>query len=160
VGERGGVAMQVVSSVDLNRYTGIWYEIARLPNSFEKGLVCTTATYTLKENGKIRVVNEGYRGSKEGKRSKATGTAWVPDPETPGKLKVSFFWPFSSDYWILELDEKEYKYAMVGGSSTKYLWILCREPDMDEEIYSDLIESARRMGFEVDRLYRVPQVCN
>ncbi len=158
--ERGGDTMQVVTEVDLSRYAGKWYEIARLPNSFEKGLVCTTAKYTLKDNGKVGVLNEGYRGSKEGRRSSAKGTAWVPDPNVPGKLKVSFFWPFSSDYWILALDEKEYGYAMVGSPSGSFLWILCREPRIDDDTYSGLVESARRMGFETDLLYRVPQDCD
>jgi apolipoprotein D and lipocalin family protein len=160
VDHREGDTLQVVSRVDLNRYVGRWYEIARLPNNFEKNLVCTTATYTLKENGKIKVVNEGKRGSREGRPSRATGSAWVPDAGEAGKLKVSFFWPFSSDYWILHLDESDYGYAMVAGSSKRFLWILCREPMMDETLYTTLVESARQMGFQVDQLYRVPQVCD
>ena len=152
--------MQAVSEVDLERYAGKWYEIARLPNSFEKGLVCTTAKYTLKDDGRVGVLNEGYRGSKEGGKSSANGTAWIPRPQEPGKLKVSFFWPFSSDYWILALDGKGYTYAMVGNPSRKYLWILCRQPVMDEDIYAALVESARSLGFPTDPLYRVPQDCD
>ncbi|MBN2325266.1 MAG: lipocalin family protein [Spirochaetes bacterium] len=160
VADREGGAIRVVKRVDLDRYIGRWYEIARLPNSFEKGLVCTTATYSIKKNGKIGVVNEGRKGSSEGRSSRATGTAWVVDPEEPGKLKVTFFWPFASDYWIIALDSEEYRYAMVAGSDKKYLWILSREPVMDGRLYDELVESARMMGFETDLLYKVPQVCD
>jgi apolipoprotein D and lipocalin family protein len=160
VADRRGGTVQVVARIDIDRYIGRWYEIARLPNSFEKGLVCTTATYSMKKNGKISVVNEGRKGSREGRASRATATAWVVDPAEPGKLKVSFFWPFASDYWIIALDTEEYRFAMVAGSDRKFLWILSREPVMEDRLYKELVESARMMGFDTDLLYKVPQVCD
>ena len=160
VGERTGGTIRVVESVDLDRYVGAWYEIARLPNSFEKGLVCTTATYTVTEDGRIRVVNEGRKESAAGKKSRAVGTAWVVDPAEPAKLKVSFFWPFASDYWIIALDRETYRYAVVASSNRRYLWVLSREPFMEESLYERLLDSARAMGFDTNALYRVPQVCD
>ena len=160
VGGRTGDAIRVVDSVDLDRYTGVWYEIARLPNSFEKGLVCTTATYTVKEDGRITVVNEGRKGSAVGRKSRAVGTAWVVDPAEPAKLKVSFFWPFASDYWIIALDAEQYRYAVVAGLNRRFLWVLSREPFVEDSLYERLLDSARAMGFDTDALYRVPQVCD
>jgi len=160
VAQRESGTIRVVERVDLDRYVGMWYEIARLPNSFEKGLVCTTATYAVKNDGKVSVVNEGRKGSREGQVSRAVGTAWVIDPAEPGKLKVSFFWPFASDYWVIALDEDEYRFAMVAGSGRKFLWILSREPVMEDGLYDELVESARMMGFNTGSLYKVPQVCD
>ena len=112
----------VVSTVDLNRYEGLWYEIARLPNFFERKLKCTSATYSLRKDGKITVLNKGYFLTDPKKLSSIQGVAWVPDQKAPAKLKVQFFWPFSGDYWIMELD-KEYRYVLVGDPKYKYLWI-------------------------------------
>jgi apolipoprotein D and lipocalin family protein len=160
IADRQGGTVRVVGRVDLDRYIGRWYEIARLPNSFEKGLICTTATYSIKKNGKISVVNEGRKDSVEGRVSRATGTAWVVDPKEPGKLKVSFFWPFASDYWIIALDSEEYRFARVAGPDRKFLWILSRGPVMEDGLYDELVESAQLMGFDTDSLYKVPQVCD
>jgi len=121
----------VVDFVDLEQYAGKWYEISCIPTWFAKDLVCVTATYTLLENGKIEVFNQGYKDSPEGKLSNITGTAWVPDPNEPARLKVSFFPLISSQYNISALDEENYTYAMVTGSSYNYLWILSRTPQMD-----------------------------
>jgi apolipoprotein D and lipocalin family protein len=148
----------VVSSVDIKRYSGTWYEIARLPNFFEKNLKCITATYTLRDDGKITVLNKGHKISDPVKESNAKGVAWVPDPKSPGKLKVQFFWPFSGNYWILEL-ENDYKYVLVGDPSNKYLWILCREKVMDENTYNKLLETAVKNGFDVSPIIRVDQDC-
>ena len=103
----------VVSAVDLPRYMGTWYEIARLPNFFERKLKCITATYTLREDGKLTVLNKGNNISSPYKPSSSEGVAWVPDKVNPAKLKVQFFWPFSGDYWIMFLDP-DYKFVLVG----------------------------------------------
>ena len=102
---KASMELQTVEKVDIDSYLGTWYEIARLPNSFEKGLECVTATYSLKENGKIEVLNKGYSAEKKKGFDTAKGTAWIPDPDYPGRLKVTFFWPFSGDYYIISLDE-------------------------------------------------------
>lgn len=149
----------VVSSVDINRYQGKWYEIARLPNPFERKLKCITATYTLRDDGRISVVNQGNYISDPGKTSSADGVAWIPDKESPGKLKVRFFWPFSGDYWIMELD-KEYRYVLVGDPALKYLWILAREKTMDDSIYRRLLQRAIDNGYDVTAIIRVEHDCN
>jgi len=148
----------VVKSVDLNRYAGTWYEIARLPNSFEKGLKCITATYTLRDDGKITVLNRGHKISNPSRVSSAKAVAWIPDKSSPAKLKVQFFWPFSGDYWIIDLDS-DYRYALVGDPSFKYLWILSREKKMDEATFNKLLEKAVENGFDVKPLIKVEHDC-
>ena len=150
--------LSTVEKVDIKKYEGEWFEFARLPNSFEKGLNCVTATYTLKENNKIEVLNKGYSIKDKGKIKTAQGRAWVPDSELPGRLKVSFFWPFSGDYYIISLDE-EYKYALVGDPSRKYLWILSRTKNLDDKVYSDLLELAKTNGFDISKIIKVNQDC-
>jgi apolipoprotein D and lipocalin family protein len=145
--------LRTVEHVDVARYMGTWYEIARISQGFEKGLVGITANYTLLPNGKVRVLNKGYVKNFDGRERLVTGTAWVTDTTTNAKLKVSFFWPFSAEYWIIELGEN-YEYAMVGNSSRRYLWILSRTAQMDGDTYQRLVESARAKGFEVGRIER------
>jgi lipocalin len=145
-----------VKELDVKRYMGKWYEIARFPHSFEKNLVGVTATYELMENGKIKVINEGYKNTLEGKFSRAEGKAKIPNKKEPGKLRVSFFWDFYSDYYVLELD-KNYQYAMIGSSSDKYFWILSRSPQMDEKTYQMLVDKALRRGYNLKKLIKVPQ---
>jgi apolipoprotein D and lipocalin family protein len=149
----------VVSSVDLNRYKGLWYEIARLPFFFERKLKCTSATYTLREDGRITVLNKGNYLTDPKKSTSSQGVAWIPDKNSPAKLKVQFFWPFSGDYWILELD-KDYRYVLVGDPSHKYLWILAREKKMDEKTYSMLLNKAVENGYDVKSIIRVEQDCD
>ena len=149
----------VVSDVDLTRYQGKWYEIARLPNYFERKLKCTSATYTLREDGKIVVLNQGNYISDPKKTSSAKGIAWVPDIKAPAKLKVQFFWPFSGDYWIIYLDN-DYRYVLVGDPAVKYLWILSREKNMDESTYRMLLQKAVDNGYNVEPIIRVDQDCN
>jgi lipocalin len=152
-------APSVVKDVDLNRYKGLWYEIARLPNYFERKLKCTSATYTLREDGKITVLNKGNYLTDPQKSASSKGVAWIPDKNSPAKLKVQFFWPFSGDYWILDLD-KEYRWVLVGGPSSKYLWILSREKKMDESTYQMLLQKAVNNGYDVKTIIRVEQDCN
>ena len=149
----------VESTVDLYRYKGLWYEIARLPNWFERKLKCTSATYILRDDGKITVINKGNLLANTKKESSARGVAWIPDKNSPAKLKVQFFWPFSGDYWIMVLD-KDYKYVLVGEPSFKYLWILSREKKMDEETYNMLLKKAVDSGYDVKSIIRVEQNCD
>jgi apolipoprotein D and lipocalin family protein len=149
----------VVESVDLNRYKGLWFEIARLPNFFERKLKCASATYTLRDDGKITVLNKGNYLSDPQKSTSSQGIAWVPDKNSPAKLKVQFFWPFSGDYWILDLDN-DYRYVLVGDPSLKYLWILSREKKMDESIYEMLLKKAIENGYDLKSIIRVEQDCN
>jgi lipocalin len=145
-----------VKELDLNRYLGTWYEIARFPHSFEKGMAGVTANYSLRDDGKIRVLNKGYKNGLNGKLSIAEGKAKIPDQSQPGKLKVSFFWIFYGDYYVLELGPN-YDYVMIGSSSPKYFWILSRTPQMEETTYNMLLDKARQRGYNLDNLEKVPQ---
>jgi lipocalin len=148
----------VVRDVDLNKYAGTWYEIARLPNYFERKLKCTSATYTLMKDGRIEVVNKGHYINDPGKTSSVKGIARIPDKSEPAKLKVQFFWPFSGDYWIMYLD-RNYSYVLVGDPSLKYLWILAREKTMSDETYNMLKQKAVDNGYDLSTLIRVEQDC-
>lgn len=149
----------VVSSVNLERYQGTWYEIARLPNYFERKLKCISATYTLRDDGKITVLNKGNNIAPPHKPSSSEGIAWVPDKNSPAKLKVQFFWPFSGDYWIMYLDQ-EYRYVLVGDPDRKYLWILCREKQLDEPTYRMLLQKAIDNGYDIASIIRVEHDCD
>jgi len=145
--------------VDIQKYAGLWYEIARLPNSFEKGLECVTATYTVQEKGKIEVLNKGHLSEDKSQIKKIKGTAWVPNDNYPGRLKVRFFWPFSANYYIIALD-KNYSVALVGTPSRKYLWILSKNKELDNKTYDDLLETAKSNGFNVENIMKVNQDCH
>ncbi len=149
--------LATVEHVDIERYMGTWFEIAKLPQSFEKGLVGITATYSMLPNGKVGVVNKGYKGDFNGRTKTAQGRAMVVDAKTNAKLRVSFFWPFAGDYWILELG-RDYEYAVVGEESRNYLWILSRTPQMDEATYNDLLKRVQAKGFDVSKLEKTPHV--
>jgi apolipoprotein D and lipocalin family protein len=146
--------LQVVPYVDLERYTGTWYEIARYPNRFQKDCFGSRATYRLRGDGRISVLNECFEGSPKGKLKQANGTARVVDSKTNARLKVTFFWPFSGDYWIIELGE-DYEYAVVGHPDRKYLWILGREQTMDDARYQDILRRLEtRHHYDVSKLIR------
>lgn len=151
--------LSVVPSVDLNKYAGIWYEIARLPFYFESKLKCITATYSLREDGRITVLNKGHYISNPEKINTSKGVAFAPDKNVPAKLKVQFFWPFKGDYWIMELD-KDYNYVLIGEPSYKYLWILAREKKLDEATLQMLFKKATDAGYNLTNLIITDQNCN
>ena len=135
-------------TLDIRRFMGRWYEIARYEHRFEKGMTHVSATYTLSGNGKIEVLNEGL---KEGKHKQIKGRAKQPNPQDPGKLKVSFFLWFYSDYYVLYIDP-EYRYLLVGSSSDKYLWIMSREKSLAKETLDQLLDKLRVRGYDTDKL--------
>jgi len=141
---------------ELNKYLGTWYEIARFDHSFERGLQGVTATYSLMSDGKIKVLNQGYKNSLDGKFKKAVGKAKLANPETPRNLLVSFFWIFYAPYNILELDP-DYRYALIGSKSPDYLWILSRTPQLDEKTYQMLLDKAKDRGYDTSKLIKVLQ---
>lgn len=145
-----------VQVFDLNRYLGKWYEIARFDHRFERGLVGVTAEYSLLPDGKVRVVNSGYKDSLDGEYKSIEGKAKIPDPLRPAHLKVSFFLWFYSDYNIMELD-KDYQYALVGSNNDKYLWILSRTPQLPNDTLNRLLDEATRRGYEVSKLLWIAQ---
>jgi lipocalin len=147
----------VVKELDLQKYLGTWYELARYNHRFERGLTGVTANYSIREDGKIKVLNSGYKNSLEGKFKQATGKAFIPDPDTePAKLKVSFFWNFYGDYYVLDLEEN-YQWAIIGSSSDNYLWILSRTPDMEPDLYRELLEKIKLRGYDISQLIKVEQ---
>ncbi len=142
--------LEVVPQVELKRYLGKWYEIAHLPFKFEDDCTDITATYSLSKDGKVSVLNECL---KDGKLKQAKGKAKIVDKNTGAKLKVTFFWPFYGDYWIINLG-KDYDYAVVGTPNRRYLWILNRTPQMDDNLFSQLIEFVKLKGFDVNKLIK------
>ena len=140
-----------VKSVDLNRYLGYWYEIARFDHPFERGMEYAMAHYTLRDDGKIDVLNTGI---KDGRAKDAKGIAKTTNQQ--GLLRVSFFGPFFSDYRIMLLDEN-YQYVLVGGSTNRFLWILSRTPQLDEATLSLILAEADRRGYDTTRLLWVKQ---
>lgn len=143
--------LETVSNVDLTRYAGTWFEIAAFPQRFEKDCTGAMAEYTLQPNGKVRVVNSCRLKTLTGKRKIAKGRAHVVDHATNAKLKVTFFWPFYGDYWILDLGDN-YEYAMVGSPNRKYLWFLSRTPQLDPSVMDHLRNRARDLGFDIAKL--------
>jgi len=138
--------VQVVPHVDLARYVGKWYEIAHLPAWFQRDCTGeTTATYTLRPDGKITVLNKCRKS--DGALKSAKGVAHIASNDGPNtKLKVTFFWPFFGDYWIIDLDP-QYRWAVVGDPHRKYLWILSREPKLDPALYTQIVDRASKQGY-------------
>lgn len=148
---RRPVDLTPIDNVDLTRYLGQWYEIARFDHWFERGMSHTKANYAMREDGDIQVVNTGL---KDGKIKTSTGKAKRTDQQ--GLLRVSFFWPFYGDYRILWLDV-DYQYALVGGGDSGYLWILSRTPAINEESKNIILTEAKHRGYDTERLIWVEQ---
>ena len=146
-----------ITSFDLSRYLGTWYEIARFDHSFEKGMSGVTADYFLRDDGKVDVINSGW---KDGDYKVANGKARQPEPKKdPAHLEVSFFLFFYSDYNILMLDEL-YQVALVGSKSQDYLWILSRTPRISNVVKDAFVAEARRRGYDTSKLIWVDQSRN
>lgn len=143
----------VVCDVDLKRYLGNWYEIGRLPIRSERNLENITAIYNLKQNGKIEVVNSGY---KKGKKKSIRGTAWAPNKECAGSLLVSFFRPFKSEYNVIMLEEN-YRYAVVMGETRDNLWILSRTPYIEKDVYKIIISFLKKNKFNTKKIIYTKQ---
>jgi apolipoprotein D and lipocalin family protein len=146
--------LQTVAKVDLEKYLGKWYDIASFPQRFQKGCHNTSAVYTLSPKGHIVVENSCNKDSLTGKLSYIKGKAFVVKNSQNTKLKVQFFWPFKGDYWIIDLAD-DYSYAVVSEPRKKYLWILCRTPQMDAAVYKEILNRLDNKGFEIDKLQQV-----
>lgn len=146
--------LPTVNQVELDRYLGKWYEIAKYPNPFQSGCVAATAEYELRDDGSIRVYNTCREGDLNGAVRDIEGSARIVDQETNAKLKVSFFLPiFEGDYWILELgDADDYGYVVVGEPTRRTLWILSRTPQLDQTIIDDIVEHLPTLGYDPDQL--------
>lgn len=146
-----------VAALDLNRYLGTWYEIARYDHSFERGITDATAEYILRDDGKVDVINSGWR---DGKKKISLGKAKQPEPEkNPARLRVSFFLCFYSDYRVLMISD-DYSVALVGSKSSKYLWILSRTPSLSKKTTDAVLAEAQRRGYETSKLIWVDQKRN
>eukprot|EP00825_Cyclidium_porcatum_P012853 TRINITY_DN16720_c0_g1_i1.p1 TRINITY_DN16720_c0_g1~~TRINITY_DN16720_c0_g1_i1.p1 ORF type:complete len:302 (-),score=14.66 TRINITY_DN16720_c0_g1_i1:450-1355(-) len=144
-------SVRCVQETGINaEYMGKWYEIASFPNSFQKGCNCSTAEYELMEDY-VKVTNSCNKDSINGKLETAIGKATVVEGTNNAKLKVSFFWPFKGDYWVIELAD-DYSYAVIGNPSRKYLWILSRTPVMKPEIYQQILKQIEAKGFDIKKL--------
>lgn len=143
--------VQPVSGFELNRYLGKWYEIARMDHSFERGLEQVTANYSLRSDGSVKVINRGFNPGKN-KWKEAEGKAYFVGEPDIGQLKVSFFGPFYGGYNIIELDKEGYQYSLVCGPNLSYLWILARDPNLDQKTVDGLVSKASSLGFETDKL--------
>jgi apolipoprotein D and lipocalin family protein len=148
--------LQTVPFVDLNKYSGIWYEIASYPQQFQKGCNCTTAEYTLSEKGYVIVENRCNKDSIKGKQSYIKGKAFIEKNSGNAKLKVQFFWPFKGKYWIIDLAD-DYSYAVVSHPNRKHLWILSRTPVMPEKTYQAILSRLREKNFDLGKLLLTTQ---
>jgi apolipoprotein D and lipocalin family protein len=144
-----------VQPFEVNRYLGTWYEIARLDHSFERGLEQVSATYSLRDDGGVKVLNRGY-SVEEKQWKEAEGKAYPLDDAGRGHLKVSFFGPFYASYAVFELDA-DYQYAFVSGYNTDYLWLLARTPTVSPQVLERFVQRAAELGFASDQLIYVRQ---
>jgi len=143
--------LETVPFVDLDKYAGLWYEIASFPQRFQEGCHCTTARYTPTGKGYVTVENRCKKGSVTGPETSINGKAFVEKNTGNAKLKVRFFWPFSGKYWIIDL-ARDYSYAVVGHPNRDYLWILSRNPKMPQDVYSGIVQRAAKSGFDTSKL--------
>ncbi|MCE7915275.1 MAG: lipocalin [Nitrosomonas sp. PRO4] len=144
-------SVQPVTDFNLDRYLGKWYEIARLDHSFERGLSQVTAEYSVRDDGGVSVLNRGFSAS-DSKWKEAVGKAYFVNSDSEGYLKVSFFGPFYGSYVIFELDHENYQYAFVSGPSLNYLWLLAREPSVEQEVIERFVEMSKARGFDTEGL--------
>lgn len=151
--------LETVPNVDLNKYMGKWYEIAAIPQRFQKGCVCTTAEYSFVNNKYVKVVNTCRNETPDGEIKQIEGKAFVAKKGNGAKLKVQFFWPFKAKYWIIDLDD-DYSWAVVGHPNRKYLWILSRTPKMDKKIYQEILKRLEDQKYNTTLLVRTFQECN
>lgn len=148
--------LRPVTSFDINRYLGQWYEIARLDHSFERGMSDVNASYQLQDDGSVKVINRGYDTQRQVWKE-AIGRALFIGDSNIGSLKVSFFGPFYGGYHVISLDQQNYRWALVAGPNRDYLWILARDKTLSTEIREQLLSQARAFGFATDKLIWVEQ---
>lgn len=145
-----------LAQVEIDRYAGKWYEIARFPNGFEDNCEGVTAEYAKRPDGKVSVLNTCREGAPDGKARTAQGVARVVEPATNAKFKVSFFGPFEGDYWVLER-ASDYSWSLVGEPRGRYLWVLARAPKISDALKAELVGKLRARGYNTDALYWTKQ---
>ena len=142
--------------VDLSRYLGKWYEQARYEANFQAGCEAVSAQYALKPDGHVSVINSCRQGSPSGALKRSEASARVVEGSKGTKLKVTFFWPFEGDYWVLDR-APDYSWSIVGEPSGRYLWILTRSPAITPQQYSTLVGRAKTLGYNTALLRRTQQ---
>lgn len=147
-----------VPQVDLDRYVGQWYEIARYPNRFQRNCTCSTAFYSLNSDGSVKVVNSCRKGMAGGEPRSIEGKAFVVEGSGNAQLKVQFFWPFRAPYWIVALGD-DYQWAVISGPSQRYLWILSRKPVMDDTSLQNILNWLKNNGYSPEKLIFNPANC-
>jgi apolipoprotein D and lipocalin family protein len=152
VNRNSDTPLATVAAVDTGRYLGRWYEFARLPNSFEKDCEGVTADYSMREDGMISVVNTCRIGAPDGEIKRAKGKARIIDTETNARLEVSFFGPFYGDYWIIHLAD-DYSLSIVGEPEGRYLWILTREPTINDDARAEAMSVLTSFGYDISQLH-------
>ncbi len=145
-----------VTSFDIDRYLGQWYEIARLDHSFERGMSDVNATYQLQDDGSVKVINRGYDMQRQAWKEAIGRAVFIGDSNT-ASLKVSFFGPFYGGYHVIALDQQNYRWSLVAGPDRDYLWILARDKTLPAEVREQLIGQAKALGFATDKLIWVEQ---
>ena len=148
--------LEVVSSLDLKKFQGTWYEIAHNPWFPEKGCFYMIANYKLTKENNIKVTNICRKNGMDGQISKVSGIAWLVDPKIKAKWEVQFIWPFTLDYWVIEIEEN-YNYAVIGEPDRENLWILSRKPIMEKELLSRIIKNTKSKGYDLSNLILTPQ---
>lgn len=148
--------VEPVADFDADRYLGRWYEIARLDHSFERGLEAVNATYSLRDDGGIKVVNRGF-DTQAGEWREAVGKAYFVESDSVAHLKVSFFGPFYGSYVVFDLDRDDYETAFVAGYNHSYLWLLARSRSVSEAVKADFLRQAKALGFATEDLVWVDQ---
>lgn len=144
-----------VQNFDVNKYLGTWYEIARLENRFERGLTQVTATYSLRDDGGIAVLNRGY-SIKKNEWKESLGKAYFVEDKSTAYLKVYFFGPIYGSYIVFDLDEN-YQYSLVTAGDKSYFWLLARTPTIPGDVKASLLEKAATLGFDISKLVYVEQ---
>ena len=145
--------VEIICDLDLEKYLGVWYEIAKMPSRNQMGLDNVSAKYSLKKNGKIRVHNIGFKNRK---KKQITGTAWLRDESCKGGLNVRFFWPFKAEYNVIKLAE-DYRYAVVMGNSKSKVWILSRSHKLNNRDYKEILNYLDDHGFKTRKLIETKQ---
>ena len=152
----GNKNLKVVSNLDLRKFQGVWYEIAHNPWFPEDNCFAMIAHYKLIEDNKIEVTNICRKHGFDGEISKITGKAWLVEPTITSKWEVQFIWPFTLDYWVIDLEEN-YNYAVIGEPDKENFWILSRKPIMDNGLLTKIIEKTKMKGYDLSNLILMPQ---
>lgn len=143
---------QTVRSLDIKRFMGKWFEIARFDHHFEHNLVGSTIEYELQPTGEIKVTNTGYWEDFDGTCCQACGVAKIPNPDQPGSMRITYFLKFYAEYNIMEVDEENYSYALIGSNTCHYLWLLSRTPTLSEKHIKYLLHKAKQRGYDISML--------